>query len=228
MRSARTLSAIRSTLEAHYGAQGGPRLTDPFQLILWEQVAYLADDDRRLEAFLLLKRRVGLEPEAILRSAPETLAEIAAHGGAVAAEERAHRMRESARRVVEDWNGDLRSALAAPSPKAKRALMKFPMIGEPGAEKILLFTHTHPVLALDSNGVRVLLRLGYGHEAKGYAQTYRTVRAATQPEELADCDWLISLHELLRLHGRELCRRSAPRCGACPLAGMCAYAAQRS
>jgi endonuclease-3 len=227
VRSDRTLSTIRDALEAHYGAEPGPRLSDPFELILWEQVAYLADDDDRREAFELLKRRVGLAPERILRSAPEMLTTIAARGGTVAAEERAQRMRESARRVVEDWNGDLRGALDQPLQKAKRALMKFPMIGEPGAEKILLFTRTHPLLALESNGLRVLLRVGHGQEGKGYAQTYRNVRAATQAEERAEYDWLISLHELLRVHGRTLCRRSTPRCGECPLAAVCEYASQR-
>jgi hypothetical protein len=35
--------------------------------------------------------------------------------------------------------------------------MLFPMIGEPGAEKILLFSGVLPVPALESNGVRVLV-----------------------------------------------------------------------
>ena len=34
--------------------------------------------------------------------------------------------------------------------------------GEPGAEKVLLFSGSAPVLALDSNALRVLLRLGFG------------------------------------------------------------------
>ena len=51
--------------------------------------------------------------------------------------------------------------------------MQFPMIGEPGAEKILLFSGVLAVLALDSNGVRVLVRLGVGEERKSYAATYK-------------------------------------------------------
>jgi endonuclease-3 len=102
------------------------------------------------------------------------------------------------------------------------------MIGEPGAEKILLFAHAHPLLAPDSNGLRVLLRLGYGKEGRNYPQSYRSVREATLPELRQDCDWLISLHELLRLHGRMLCRRSSPRCGECPLAQICEFASNRA
>jgi endonuclease-3 len=227
MRSRRTLDAIRSSLEAHYGAPAAPRTTDPFALILWEQVAYLADDEKRLAAFGLLEERVGLTADAILAAKPKTLTEIAAQGGAIAASERAERMRESARRVVADWGGKLRTVRELPVADAKRALMKFPMIGEPGAEKILLFTRAHPLLAPDSNGLRVLLRLGYGKEERNYAQSYRSVREATLPELRQDCGWLISLHELLRLHGRVLCRRSAPRCGECPLAGVCEFVLNR-
>jgi endonuclease-3 len=65
----------------------------------------------------------------------------------------------------------LKSVLKLPLPKAKKALQKFPGIGEPGAEKILLFTRTHPLMALESNGLRVLVRLGFGAEHKNYATT---------------------------------------------------------
>jgi hypothetical protein len=123
MRSGRTLDAIQSRLEAHYGAPVPPRTTDPFALILWEQVAYLADDERRHAAFALLAERAGLTADAILAAKQTTLTEIAAHGGAIAASERAERMRESARRVVADWGGKLRTVLELPLADAKRALM---------------------------------------------------------------------------------------------------------
>jgi endonuclease-3 len=51
-------------------------------------------------------------------------------------------------------------------PKAKKLLMRFPMIGEPGAEKILLFCGALAVLALESNGLRVLVRVGVAEERK--------------------------------------------------------------
>ena len=50
------------------------------------------------------------------------------------------------------------------STKARRALKRFPGIADPGADKLLLFAGVTPYLALDSNGLRVLLRLGYGEE----------------------------------------------------------------
>ena len=101
--------------------------------------------------------------------------------------------------------------------------MRFPGIGEPGAEKILLFSRTEQILALESNGLRALARIGYGHELPNYAETYRSTQEAAKEELVADYDWLIRAHLLLRRHGQELCRRSDPACTACPLKNFCKY-----
>jgi endonuclease-3 len=61
---------------------------------------------------------------------------------------------------VEEFGGDLGAALRAAPGKARRALRSFPGIGEPGAEKILLFSGRQARLAPESNGLRVLVRLG--------------------------------------------------------------------
>lgn len=228
MATRRTLSEVYERLLERHGAMTGPGLDDPFHLILWEQVAYLADDGRRRDAFDLLARRVGLSPQAILAAPLELLTEIAAAGGSIGSETRAARMQESAGKVVSAWGGDLRRALGLPLAQATRALTGFPMIGKPGAEKILLLTRTRPVLALESNGLRVLLRLGYGEQGSRYDQTYASVRAAVDGEARADCDWLITLRELLRRHGRTVCRQNRPACRECPLTGICAYYADRA
>jgi endonuclease-3 len=99
----------------------------------------------------------------------------------------------------------------------------FPSIGDPGAEKILLFSKAHPVMALESNGLRVLCRLGFGREQKNYSATYRSVQAALKGQFKEDADRLIQAHLLLRKHGQELCRRSEPICEPCPLKKTCRF-----
>jgi endonuclease III len=217
------LAEVVSRLAAYYGPPPGPPSTDPFELVLWESVAYLADDARRRAAFERLRREVGLTPEEVLDAPEEVLAEITRAGGAIAYQARARRLEKAADRVVSRWGGDLRRVLALPFEEARRELARFPAIGEPGAEKILLFTGTRPVLALDSNGLRVLVRLGYAREEKSYAATYRAVRAAVEAQVPADVDPVIAAHQLLRRHGQELCRRTRPRCEVCPVGDRCAY-----
>jgi len=124
---------------------------------------------------------------------------------------------------LSEFDGDLEAALDAAPQGAMRNLKKFPGIGDPGAEKILLFSRRRAVLALDSNGLRVLLRLGYGTEGKSYAASYRSAQEASRPEWKSDFDWLIGAHQLLRRHGQQLCKAKHPRCEACPLRQDCAY-----
>jgi endonuclease-3 len=190
-------------------------------MILWENVAYLADDDRRQQAFQTLKKRVGTEPTQLLSASHEALLEVTRHG--IMPEQFADKLRKCAQIALEEFDGDLRPVLKLPLPKAKKALKKFPGIGEPGAEKILLFCQTCPVLALESNGLRVLLRLGFGEEKKSYATSYRLVQRAVEGELDGDYPWLIEAHLLVRRHGLELCKRTKPECEKCPLAPECEF-----
>ena len=138
-------------------------------------------------------------------------------------DQRVNRLKEIALVAMNEFDGDVRNALKLSLPKAKQALRKFPSIGEPSAEKILLFTRAYPVLGLDSNGLRVLLRLGFGEEKKSYGATYRSVQDAIKNQLTEDYDWLIDTHILLRQHGKELCKTSRPLCDGCPVKKNCVY-----
>jgi endonuclease III len=217
-----------SELAAFHGPQQPPDAKTAFELILWEKVAYLADDETRSRAFAALKRRVGTSPAAVAAAKPSTLREIAAMGGRVAIEERARRMTEAAELALGEFDGALEKVLAKPLAAGRKALRQFYGIGEPGADKILLLTRSHPVFPLDSNGARVLVRIGYGNESKNYSTMYRSVVAAGQPEAQPVFDWLIDAHSLLRRHGQEICKTNAPRCEACVIRGDCAFWMKRS
>ncbi len=216
-----TLSQVIERLEANFGKQKSPKLDGPWEMILWENVAYLADEDRRQQAFQTLKKRIGTAPKRIRSATDEALLGVTRHG--ILPEQFAGKLRTCAQVALEEFGGELRPVLKLPLSKAKKALQKFPGIGEPGAEKILLFTLTFPILALESNGLRALLRLGFGEEKKSYSTTYRLVQQAVKEELCEDYAWLIQSHLLLRRHGQELCRRSEPLCDSCPLARDCEY-----
>src|SRR6516225_2019808 len=183
------LSLVVEQLQAHYGQPKVPRLNGLWEMILWENVAYLADDDRRREAFQTLKKRIGTEPGQILSASDEALLEVTRHG--ILADQFAKKLRRCAQIALEEFDGDLRPVLKLPFAKARKALQRFPGVGEPGAEKILLFTRSYPVLALESNGLRVLLRLGFGEEKKSYSTSYRLVQKAVEEGLEKEYSWLI-------------------------------------
>jgi endonuclease III len=220
-----TLAQVVAQLSKFYGAPAPPPITDPFEQVLWENVAYLANDVKRAAAFSALRKTVGLRPEDILNAKPEKLLAVARMGGMVP-ELRAQRLRQSAEIVHILLKGRLNATLDESLPNAKKTLQRFPTIGEPGAEKILMFAGKYPVLGLESNGLRVLLRLGFAEEQKSYSVSYRGVKTAISGQLPGDCMSLVTAHQLLRKHGQELCKRSRPLCNECPLRDSCAYAAQ--
>jgi endonuclease III len=216
------LQKIVSQFAQHYGNPGAPITTDPFELILLENIAYLVTDERREEAFAMLRKHAGTRPHEILAASHDDILKATKQGG-MHPEQRVSRLKEIALIAMNEFDGDLNPALKLPLPKAKQALRKFPSIGEPSAEKILLFTHSYPILGLDSNGLRVLLRLGFGEEKKNYSATYRSVQEAINDKLKKDYGWLIKTHVLLRQHGKELCKTNRPLCEKCPVTKSCAY-----
>jgi endonuclease-3 len=218
----KSFTGVIDGLRRLYGGPKAPAVTDPLGMILLENVAYLVSDERREQAFSALRERIGLTPPEILMAHDEALLEVARLGGMHPAA-RVEKLRRVAQISLQEFDGDLDAVLKQPLAKAKKALKKFPGIGDPGAEKMLLFSRTHPILALDSNGLRVLLRLGYGEERKSYASTYRSAQEAVESELKKDFDWLIAAHRLLRRHGQELCKMKGPICSACPLKEYCVY-----
>lgn len=209
-------------LETRYGRPKAMLARGAFELILYENIAYLVSDDRRENAFRELKSKIGTRPQDLLRARADELTEITALGG-IFPELRARRIQEAARLVRDEFGGDLQRVLSLDFIRARKALSKFPAIGIPGAEKILLFTGAHPSLALESNGVRVLTRMGFAAEHKSYSTTYRRLQETLRDDAGSDCVRLTAAHQLLKRHGQELCRRSAPDCKVCPLRPTCEF-----
>jgi hypothetical protein len=71
-----TFSKLVDKLQQHYGAPAPPPSTDPLELIIWENIAYLANDERRAAAFDTLIRSIGTRPEQILAAKHSALAAI--------------------------------------------------------------------------------------------------------------------------------------------------------
>jgi endonuclease-3 len=210
-----------NALREHYGPSKRPPTTDPFELVLLENVAYLATPARRRAAFDLLKHTVGTTPEAILAANRKTLESITERG--ILKSTFAAKLRECAAIATERFGGDLGAAIRGPLESARQALRSFPGIGEPGAEKILLFTGQQALLAPESNGLRVLVRLGFVREERAYSKTYAASRQAAH-DLSGDVTAMQTAHLLLQHHGQTLCKRNDPRCGMCPLGHVCPYA----
>jgi endonuclease III len=93
-------------------------------------------------------------------------------------------------------------------------------MGRPGADRVLLFADMLSELAPESNGLRVLGRLGLIPEGRPYYSLYESSRALAAGSRRTP-DWFKQAHLLLQAHGRTLCRRHAPLCIERPLQARC-------
>jgi endonuclease-3 len=216
------LKKILAALKRHYGSPKLPPAKGPFELVLWENACYLLPDERRAEVFEGLRKQVGLNPKAILNTNPDTLLALATRGG-MRPQVRVFRWQEIARITLSQFDGELDQILKLPYAQAKKALKQFPNIGDPGAEKILMFCGAAPGLPLEWNGLRVLTRVGYGRAQKNYGAMYRSVQETIQAELPRKTPLVAEAHLLLRQHGKEICKDKSPQCYECPIKGMCAY-----
>jgi endonuclease III len=199
-------------------------LADPFLHILWDNIGYLIDDDRRAALFDEFQQTVGFDPAAILSAPDSGLLAIARKGG-MNPDARVERWREIAGIVVQECRGDLSGFLRTLPPARARAFLKrFPAVGDSAADRVLLFCDLDVRPSVDSNGLRVLVRLGLVPLAASYAATYKTAVATIAQNAARGRDWLMACHTLLREHGRNLCKRNNPRCIACPLDSVCTHA----
>jgi len=228
----RKLTQILDALENSYGSQKLAGPTDPYQMMVFLNCGYPASDAKCAKGFEALKREIGVEPKKVLAVSKAKLAKVMRPSvimPAVCAE----RLKEIARRVKGEYKGDLTAVLKqrlseAKEPEkgvkaAKKVLQEFPVIGEPSAEKILLFSGLAPIAAVPSAFVDVPIRVFVGEAGKNYASDYKAARELLDSELPKTFDARQRAYLLLKKHGQEICRRSKPKCEVCPLTAQCSY-----
>jgi len=214
---------ILDRLEIHYGSQGPGWPTDPYQFLVWWYCGYPASDSACSKGWTSLCDSVGTEPAQILATSSNKLASALKPGGLVP-ELRGVRLLELAARVQNEFGGDLRGGLTGPIARARKVLKSFPGIGDPGADRILLFAGLVPAAAVPSNAVHVLVRILGGSESLNYTQAYKQAQEAISEEVEGTFDARTRAYMLFKQHGQEICKRTRPRCEGCPVNVACAYA----
>jgi endonuclease III len=209
-------------LESHYGRQEPSWPTDPYLFLVWWHCGYPASDATCTRGWDALNREIGVEPQQILAASPATLAKALKPGGMVP-ELRAIRLKEIAARVQDVFGGDLRASLVGPITQVRKVLKSFPNIADPGADRILLFAGIAPVAAVASNCPHVLVRIQLGQERENYGVTYREAQQAIEAEIPAEFHSRMRAYLLLKRHGQELCKRTKPKCGECPVSSSCMF-----
>jgi len=223
-----SIAALLDTLEGLYGAQTPSWPTDPYSFLIWWHSGYPASDASCTKGWESLKSQIGVDPDRLLSTSPAKLT-LALKPGGMMPDIRAIRLQEIAERVQKEFGGDLRAALNGLSiTQVRSALKKFPSIGNPGVDRILLFAGISPVAAVASNCPHVLVRIRTGQEPANYGKAYSEAQRLIAVEVPPTCDARIRAYLLLKCHGQQLCKRSKPKCTECPVAPSCAFFAGKT
>jgi endonuclease III len=218
-----SIAQVLDQLEAFYGVQEPHWPVDPYEFIVWWHCGYPQSEERCARGWDALKAQAGIGPSEILHAGEARLAAALKAGGMVP-ELRAVRLQEIARRVLNEFDGDLRQALAGPAQDARKILKHFHGIADPGADRILLFARVTPVAAVPSNCPQVLVRIVHSQERENYGVTYREAQEIIEAEVPRDFHARQRAYLLLKTHGQTICK-SKPQCDRCPIRAACAYAA---
>ena len=213
---------ILDKLESFYGHQEPCWPTDPYLFLVWWHCGYPASDAACAKGWEALSSQVGTSPQQLLETPIPKMAKALKPGGMVP-ELRAMRLKEIASRIENEFAGDLSAALTGPLKDIRKTLKKFPNIADPGADRIMLFADIAPIAAVPSNCVHVLVRILHGKERENYGVTYREAQQAIEAETPATFLARKRAYLLLKRHGQELCKRTNPKCGMCPVNSLCAY-----
>lgn len=214
---------ILDTLESFHGAQTAQWPTDPYQFLVWWHCGYPPSEERCSRGWESLNEEIGTSPEKLLQT-PSSKLTRALKAGGIVPELRAGRLKEIAQTIQERFGGDLLSALSRlPVAQVRATLKKFPGIGDPGADRIILFGGIAPVPAVPSSCPQVLVRIESGEPRETYNANFRVAREIVQSEVADTFVARTRAYLLVQQHGQQICKRSSPKCESCPIAGSCAY-----
>lgn len=212
-------------LESFHGPQEPCWPVEPYEFLIWWHCGYPASDSACARGWQALMKSVGVEPERILAASQRKLTDALKAGGMVP-EVRAQRLQEIARRVQNEFGGDLRAALVGPMAKVRKTLKMFPGIADRGVDRMLLFGGVAPIAAVPSNCPHVPVRIRSGDEGGNYGATYREAQSLIRAEVAEEIYARKRAFLLLKQHGQKVCKRVRPDCGACPVSDSCVYFAQ--
>lgn len=217
--SREALARAREVVQRLRGLYGPLRppgdTSDPFRVLIRTILSQNTSYKNELKAYRALEARVGITPEALARADLSVIEECVRPAGQH--RQRARRLKEIARLVLERYGGDLWPLLTEePVEEAKEELMSLPGVGRKTADILLLFCARRHVFPVDRHIMRITARLGLVKPPASY-EAVRSLfeQALDTPEEL-----LFAHLAIIRL-GREICQARRPRCQACPLADIC-------
>lgn len=152
-----------------------------------------------------------MQPQSLYTLPEQELAELIRPAGYY--QVKARRLRNLLRLIVERYDGSLEAMFSVDLATLREELLSVSGIGPETADAILLYAGGLPAFVVDTYTHRVLARHGW----IGYDAGYHEIKDHFESNLPADAALYNEYHALLVRLGKDYCKKTGPKCEACPL-----------
>ncbi len=203
-RAAEVRGRLLRTLEESYGGRIGRGPSHPFRVLVSCILSQRTREENTERASRSLLSAAPT-PRALSSLPLPRLKKLIR--GVGLADQKARRLKETAKLLLEKHGGRV--------PGTREALMELPGVGPKTADVVLCYGLGKPAIPVDTHVNRISKRLGLVRKEAGLEEVRETLQRLFPVEK-----WHL-INRGLVLFGREVCLPRYPRCGRCPMAGVC-------
>ena len=215
MNQREALRDVYERLHAAYGPQGWWPGDSAFEVIVGAILTQSAAWGNVEKALANLKARGVLSPRALHQLDEAEVAALIRPSGYFNA--KARKLKAFIEMLYERFDGHLHCLLRVEIDELRRLLLATHGIGPETADSIVLYAAGRPSFVIDGYTRRAFARLGVVPEL----DTYEGWRAMFMEALPADAALFNEYHALIVRHGKDVCRKREPLCGACVLREVC-------
>lgn len=212
------LPALLKTLNQHFGPQHWWPAETPFEVAVgafltqntsWNNVEY---------AIYNLRQAKVISPQSLAEISLERLQDLIRPAGFF--RQKALRLQEFSRYLLESWDGDLLTFCAGPLETVRDRLLAQKGVGPETADSILLYAADRPTFVIDAYTRRIFQRVGLlsGNES------YEDLRRLFMQHLPHDASVYSDCHAQIVSLAKTCCLKKAPLCSDCPFRNDCSFA----
>ena len=209
-----TLKKVYERLHVVFGPQQWWPGESPFEVLVGAVLVQNTAWTNVERAIANLRDAGVLTPRALYALAEKELAELIRPAGYY--QVKARRLRNLLNLVVEEYDGSLDAMFSTDLATLREQLLGVSGIGSETADAILLYAANKPTFVVDTYTHRILARHGW----IGYDADYHEIKDHFESSLPPDERLYNEYHALLVRLGKDYCRKTGPKCEACPLADL--------
>lgn len=188
----------------------------PFEILVSTILSQNTSDAVSIRGFERLRKRFEVTPQVIANASLGEIRECLKPAGLY--NQKAVRIQQIARIILERYVGDFDAILRLPLEEARKRLLELSGVGEKTADVVLNFCAGRGTFPVDTHIARIAKKWGLVSQRASYGHIKERF------EELVPEDRRREAHLLLIKFGRNVCRARQPKCGSCPIRRYCPQA----